>query len=287
MDWIRGIQRAIDYIENHITEELDYAVIAEQAYFSSFHFQRTFNLLTDITIGEYIRNRRLSLAGEELLVTSGKVIDIALKYGYDTPESFTKAFTRFHGVTPSGAHKDGTRLKSYNRLSISITMKGGSIMEYQMIRRESFTVLVKAKGFPIGEANNLVPNYWTECYSDDTMKTLCSYGQKNELLGLCQPEKKGEKTFQYGIGIECTKDTVPPKDYELWTVPAQTWAVFKCIGAVPTSIHELNKRIYADFFPSSDYEPADAIDFELYPEGDNSRNDYSCEIWIPVKRKAE
>lgn len=286
MDWIRGIQKAIDYIEEHLMEELDFTIIAEQSFSSSFHFQRTFNLLTDITVGEYIRSRRLTLAGEELSATDIKVIDVALKYGYDTPESFAKAFTRFHGVTPSRVQREGVRLKSYNRLSISITMKGGNVMEYQIVKRESFTVLVKAKSFPISEAGELVPKFWGECSSDGTRKVLCDNGSKKELLGLCKPENKGEKNFQYGIGIECTKDAIAPKDYVIWTIPAQTWAVFKCIGALPKSIHELNRRIYTDFFPSSEYEPADEIDFELYPEGDMDSNDYACEIWIPIKQKA-
>lgn len=103
MDWITGIQRAIDYVEDHITEPVDFEEVAKCAYSSSFHFQRIFSILCGFTLGEYIRCRRLSLAGSELLSSDEKIIDIALRYGYDTPESFSRAFTRFHGITPSQA----------------------------------------------------------------------------------------------------------------------------------------------------------------------------------------
>jgi AraC family transcriptional regulator len=117
MDWITGLQRAIDYMENHMTDELDYAEIARQAYSSSFHFQRVFGILCGYTLGEYIRNRRLTLAGCELASSNNKVLDAALKYGYDSPESFGRAFARFHGISPSQAKADGANLKSFSRLS--------------------------------------------------------------------------------------------------------------------------------------------------------------------------
>ncbi len=286
MDWIRGIQRAIDYMEEKLTEEIDYAVIAEKAYSSSFHFQRTFNILTNMTVGEYIRNRRLSQAGEELAATNVKVIDVALKYGYETPESFTKAFTRFHGVTPSEARGKGVLLKSFKPLSISISLKGGSIMEYQIMNKDSFHVLVKAKDFPVDALGSQIPDFWSKSSEDDTFRTLCSLGIKNELLGLCKPGKKGENTFRYGIGIECNPDTVAPKGYEVWKLANHTWAVFRCTGPIPTAIQELNRRIYSEFFPQSELEPIADIDFERYPD-ENSKADYTAEIWIPVRKKAE
>jgi AraC family transcriptional regulator len=286
MDWIRGMQRAVDYIENNLTEELDFADIAETAYSSSYHFQRTFNLLTGITVGEYIRNRRLSLAGEELSGSGAKVIDVALKYGYDTPESFAKAFVRFHGITPSAARHAGARLKSFNRLSITITLKGGAIMDYQIVRRESYPILAKIKNVPTVNMEGIIPDFWTECYKDGTVSVLCKHGVKSELLGICEPEKKGEKTFRYGIGIECSKDVVPPEGFEVWNIPAKTWAVFQCVGPMPESIQEMWKRIYSEFLPQSDYERLEEIDVERYPEEDTKKKPV-CEIWLPVRKKSE
>lgn len=107
MEWITGIQKAIDYTEAHLTEEIDYEAVAKEACSSSFHFQRVFSILCGFTLGDYIRMRRLSLAAAELMQTKEKVIDVALKYGYDTPESFTRAFVRFHGITPTMARHGG------------------------------------------------------------------------------------------------------------------------------------------------------------------------------------
>jgi AraC family transcriptional regulator len=287
MDWIRGLQRAIDYIEGNLTEDIDYSVIAEKAYSSSFHFQRTFNLLTGLTVGEYIRKRRLSLAGEEFSETDAKVIDIALKYGYDTPESFTKAFTRFHGITPTAARHAGARLKSFNRLSISITLKGGAIMDYQIVRRESFTILAKVIKVPNDDMGTIIPKFWTECKENNSIKVLCDNGLKNELLGICEPEKKGEKTFRYGVGIECRSDLFVPQEFEVWTIPARTWAVFQCKGPLPASIQDMWKRIYAEFLPQSDFERLDEIDLELYQKDFADKESSVCEIWIPVKKKTE
>ena len=132
MDWITGIQNAINYIEDHITEELDYERIAKESFSSSFHFQRVFSILCGYTLGEYIRNRRLTLAGADLANTREKVIDVACKYGYDNPESFAKAFQKFHGITPSQARGSGVMLKSFSRLSIKVSLEGGSIMNYRI-----------------------------------------------------------------------------------------------------------------------------------------------------------
>ena len=128
MEWITGIQSAINYIEDHITEELDYEEIAKESFSSPFHFQRVFSILCGYTLGEYIRNRRLTLAGAELANTQEKVIDVAYKYGYDNPESFAKAFQKFHGILPSQARSNGSRLKSFSRLVLKFSMEGGNVM---------------------------------------------------------------------------------------------------------------------------------------------------------------
>ena len=132
MDWIVGMQKAIDYIENHLTEKIDYDMVAAQSFSSSYHFQRVFSILCGFTIGEYIRNRRLSLAGSELATTDAKVIDVALKYGYESPDSFAKAFKQFHGVLPSQVKNNGSILKSFAPLVLKISLEGGSAMKYRI-----------------------------------------------------------------------------------------------------------------------------------------------------------
>ena len=116
MDWISGMQKAIDYMEEHLTEEISMEAVAAQSFSSSYHFQRVFTILCGFSVGEYLRNRRLSLAGTELATTDQKVIDIALKYGYESPDSFAKAFHRFHGILPSQARERQQQMKSFSRL---------------------------------------------------------------------------------------------------------------------------------------------------------------------------
>lgn len=129
MDWTTGIQKAIDYVEEHLTEPIEYEEAAKRACSSSFHFQRVFSIICGFTLGDYIRFRRLSLAGRELAEKNRKVIDVALKYGYDTPESFTRAFTRFHGASPTQI-KNGAAVKSFSRLSVKLSLQGGTTMDY-------------------------------------------------------------------------------------------------------------------------------------------------------------
>ena len=295
MDWITGLQKAIDYIEGNITEKIDYEEIARLSYSSSFNFQRTFSILTGITLGEYIRNRRLTLAGTELSMSKAKIIDIALKYGYDTPESFTKAFSRFHGITPKAARESGASLKSFSRMSIKIIMKGGDIMDYKIEKKEAFKIAAKVRSFPADDSISKVeiPKFWSEFMRDGSMDVICRLGKTQSyvtgkgLLGICDGDSCGEssKCFNYSIGIETDADKVP-EGYSILEVPACTWAVFICKGPMPKAIQDMWKRIYSEFFPQSDYEPAAGIDFELYPEGDNSKADYISEIWLPVRKKA-
>ena len=132
MDWIIGMQKAIDYIEDNLTESIDYEKIAAQSFSSSYHFQRVFSILCGFTLGEYIRNRRLSLAGTELAASDAKIMDIALKYGYESPDSFAKAFQKFHGVLPSQARSNGGTLRSFSRLVLKLSLEGGSTMNYRI-----------------------------------------------------------------------------------------------------------------------------------------------------------
>lgn len=132
MDWIAGIQQALEYIERHLTEEVDYDDVARVAFSSRYHFQRVFSILCGYTLGEYIRNRRLTLAGEELAAQKIRVIDAAVKYGYDSPDSFAKAFQKFHGIYPSQARLPGARLRSFTPLSVKLSLEGGCMLNYRI-----------------------------------------------------------------------------------------------------------------------------------------------------------
>lgn len=279
MEWIQSLNRAIDYIENNLLDELSCEEIAKHIYISSHHFQRAFSLLTGMTVGEYIRNRRLSLAGHELAMSDHKVIDIALKYGYETPESFTKAFTRFHGVTPNQAKMEGSNLKSFNRLIIKIRLEGGNIMDYRIVKKDPFKVLAKMKTFAEKDSQREIPKFWTEYYSNGYDKQVCG------MLGICEQEKDGTGEFRYGIGCDYVLNSVIPDGFEILNIPSYTWAIFKCIGPMPGAIQDTWAKIYSEWLPQAEYEIIPDYDFEVYTEGNTKSKDYISEIWIPVSRK--
>lgn len=279
MEWIHSLNKAIEYIEDNLTRELSCEEIAEHIYISSFHFQRVFSLLTGMTVGEYIRNRRLSLAGQELAMSDKKVIDVALKYGYETPESFSKAFTRFHGITPIQAKLEGSNLKSFNHLIIKIKLEGGNFMDYRIVKKDEFKVLARTKMFNAESSTKEIPKFWNEYFSDGSSQKVCG------MLGICEQEKKGTREFRYGIGSACEPGCVVPEGFEVLTIPEYTWAVFKCIGPMPNAIQDMWTRIYCEWLPEAEYEIIPDYDIEYYTDGDNSNNDYVSEIWFPVKKK--
>lgn len=290
MNWIAGMQHAIDYTEEHITEQLDYEAIAGQAYTSSFYFQRMFGMLCGCTLGEYIRARRLTLAGLELAEFECKVIDAALKYGYDSPESFTRAFTKFHGISPSQARKPGASLRSFSRLSLKLVLEGGNKMDYRIEKKGAFKVLEKAANFSTANEVNFmeIPKFWTGSKTDGTIETLCRFGRGTELsdrlLGICYGDGHGE-TVPYSIASGYNGEAPVPEGFRVGEIPAATWIIFKCRGAMPDSIQKQWRTIFTEFFPTSDYAPINKFDIEAYPEGDQNADDYECEIWIAVEKK--
>ena len=291
MDWIQGIQRAIDYVEANITEDIDFEEAAKAAYSSPFHFQRVFGILCGFSLGDYIRMRRLSLAGEELSKGNAKIIDIALKYGYDTPESFSRAFTRFHGIAPSEA-KHGGSVKIFTPLSVKLTLIGGSKMNYRIEKRDAFKVVCKRKrvGKPQSAgATEDITAMWQEYGADGTIERLVKCFSKTSvmkgLLGICFSSELNAKQFPYGIGVEYDGRTIDD-DLEVVTIPANTYAVFTSKGKMPDAFIDTYHRIVTEFFPqSSQYEYAENIEFEVYSSADTDNPDYQCEIWIAVNEK--
>lgn len=290
MDWITGISKAIDYIEEHITEPTDYARAAKEACSSSFNFQRVFALLCGYTLGDYVRMRRLTLAGEELLSTDAKVIDVALKYGYDSPESFSRAFTRFHGVSPSAVRK-GAAIRSFSRICVNLILTGGSIMEYRIEKKQAAKIICRRREFtkPGDDyTNREIPEFWNECGRDGIIQKLCGYikdsAQFKGLLGVCFSTEMTDSGFPYGIGAEYDGES-DPQDFEIVEIPAYTYAVFTVRGRMPDAFGETYRKICTEFFPQSGYEYGNGVEIEAYPSADVQNPDYTCEIWIAVKPK--
>lgn len=289
MAWVESIQKAIAYIESHLLEDITIEDIAKQANVSPFHFQRTFAVLTEITVGDYLRRRRLTLAGEELLTTDVKIIDLAYKYGYDTPEAFTKAFRRQHEVTPSDARKGKGKLQSYNRLIIQVTLKGAEPMKYRLVEKEAFQIVGVKREFPsVAPEENVdgIPEFWREVNQQGTTDTLFQLndGEVEGVLGVCgeiTETQKNAGVFEYWIGTSSNHHA--PEGMQRLELPASKWAVFEVHGPMPVAMQEAWKRIFSEWFPSTGYEHAGTSEFELYTDEDPSSPDLYSEIWIPVK----
>lgn len=275
--WIEGIQNAIEYIEENLTEELNIQDIAEKACVSAFHFQRIFSILCGFTVGEYIRNRRLSIAAEELSKADAKVIDVAIKYGYDSPDSFTRAFTKFHGISPSAAKLKGANLKSFAPVKIKLTLEGGTMLEYKIVEKAQFTVMGKVRCFDIDNSYDEVPMFWQEHMQSGENKIVCG------IYGICM-DSDGKK-FDYLIADNYLPWNEIPDGYETRVIPAGTWAVFTCRGALPKSLQDVNTKIWSEWLPScKEYKLAGNYNIEMYTPPTENPDDYYCEIWVPVEK---
>ncbi len=292
---IQLIQQAICYMEEHIYENINYAEVAKNIHMSSYNFHRTFSFIAGMTANEYIRSRRLTLAALELQTTDISVTEAAYKYGYESPESFSKAFSRFHGSTPKQAKRKGARLHLFNPLVIKLILEGGSIMDYRMEHREPQQFLTLVRAFPNETSTNdndhSIPDFWTECHEKnliEPMKRLRPEG-KRDLYGLCSPVKDSETHFNYGIGILMDEDTdiaktaeFLDKGYSVWKTEPADYAVFKCFGPDGCCLGETWEKFFKEFVPQTGYIQTDDTDYEIYFE--QGENGLFCELWIPVKK---
>jgi AraC family transcriptional regulator len=285
MDWLNAMNDAVEYLEANITEKLDIEKVAKIALSSTFHFQRMYYMLTGVTVAEYVRRRRLTLAAQDIL-SGEKIIDVAYRYGYETPEAFTKAFKKMHGISPSVSRKPGTNLMAYPKLSFHISIKGDKNMNYKIIEKGSFSVVGKQTRISAvdGENFNQVPKFWDDCMNDGSYEWLRSKASKLGVMGVSMDlQNFNNGFFTYMMGIEKIKDTLP-KGYTSVTIPAETWAVFESVGPLPGAIGDITRRIFAEWFPATGYQHDCAPELEVFPEGDIYSSDYKCEVWIPVKK---
>lgn len=296
MEWIAALQQAIAYMEEHLMEEINYGDVAKHVHTSNYEFHRAFCFLTGMTANTYIRNRRLSLAGRELVETDAKITDIALKYGYETPESFTKAFTRFHGIAPKFAREESAKLLLFNPLVIKVTVEGGKSMDYRIVqtKEQKFIAMVRSFRNEIinDKENHDIPDFWSECNEKNLLGSICNLRPegKRDLYGLCAPTKKGKDTFEYGIGVLVDEQTadfnlseMEKAGFRVWKVNPGTYVVFDCIGEDGDCIGETWEKFYKEFLPQMGYEAESATDYEIYFE--NGRKGLMCELWIPIRKK--
>lgn len=303
MDWISGIQKAIDYIEENLTEELDYGEIAKRSFSSEFHFQRVFSLLSGYTLGEYIRNRRLTLAGAALSKGELKVIDAALKYGYENPDSFARAFLKFHGILPSAAREPGAKIRSFARLNIKITLEGGNTMDYR-IENKPEMILTGYKrrftGVPFGEERfNQERDFNVSTRAAQFLLCGASKDGKNQYAVVSNIDEDGydfyiawklddwERTNLNNPEIMGIENLMELFSFENITIPSTTYAIFttKIMKKPVYDYKDLRIKIVSEWLPGSGYRFANSpeISFIHWQPIDENRNRY-IEIWMPVEK---
>lgn len=281
MEWIKQLNDTINYIEEHLTDEIDCGKLAQIACCSTFHYQRMFNYMAGIPLSEYIRRRKMSLAAGDLY-SGEKVLDIALKYGYSSPTSFNRAFQGVHGITPSAAKAAGVLLKAYSPISFKITIKGVEEMNYRIEVKEAIRVVGISCPLSKEIEQNFkdVPKMWGEAAQNGTLEKLMPFmnSQPMGVLGVSVCNKNEQ--WRYYIAVASRSQDI--SDFEEYTIPASSWAVFSGEGT-GLSIQELEKRIFTEWLPTSGYEYGNAADIEVYLDPNPENTKY--EVWMPVVKK--
>lgn len=285
MEWLDRFNEAIDYIETHLDQNLDYDELAKITCCTVFHFSRMFSYIVGIPVTQYVRNRKMTAAGFELQSTDIKIIDLALKYGYESPTAFNRAFKSVHGIPPSKARKKGCKLTAFPPMQLTLQIKGDEKMNYQIVTKEAFKIIGVKKHYEMDLENNFkeVPKFWQKTSITGKIPKIMKFNNMEPIGLLGVSTCMNGKDFDYYIAAASDMDT--PKKYEAYTVPACTWGVFQCVGPMPHAIQDLQKRIVTEWLPTSGYEYADAPDIEVYSEGDQKSEDYKCQVWIPIKKK--
>lgn len=270
------IQNALTYIEENLTEELEIRDIAKKAFLSPFYFQRIFGVMCGISVGEYIRGRRLSLAGEELARSDAKVIDIAAKYGYDSPDSFNRAFQRFHGISPSAAKKAGARLISFAPVKIKQTVEGIHMMEYRIVEKPQFTVMGVSRKFHPETSYQQIPEYWTEMFSHPDFPLMGVYG-------ICIDDNGADGEFDYWIADNYIPWQEIPAGCKSLVIPDGTWAVFPC---KLKTLQDTNTQMWQEWLPNCrEYKLSGSYNLEVYgPPCKEDQGETYVELWLPVEK---
>lgn len=290
MDTLKKMNEALGYIEANLTNDIDFKEVARLALCSEYHFKRMFSFLAGITLSEYIRRRRLTLAAFELCNNDVKIIDTAIKYGYNSPDSFTRAFQSLHGITPSEARNYSHSLKAYPPMSFQLSIKGGSEMNYRIEEKEAFRIIGIMKRVPIifHGVNPEIAAMW-KTLNHETINTLKNLSNV-EPLGMLQAstnfsegrmEEKGE--LDHYIGVATTNEC--PHNLKHLEVPASTWAVFESAGPFPDTLQNVWGRIYSEWFPTSDYQQTEGPEILWTENNDVTSPTFRSEIWIPILRK--
>jgi AraC family transcriptional regulator len=290
MDTLRSMNNAMAYIEEHLTEDIDYRKISKIAYCSEYHFKRMFSFLSGVSLSEYIRRRKLTLAAFDLKDRDLRIIDVAMKYGYSSADSFSRAFHSMHGILPSEARSNNIQLKAYPRMTFQLSIKGGCEMNYRIVEKESFKLVGFKKRVPIiFEGVNPEIAKMAELLSSEAIKQLKAISDV-EPTGIISAstnfsegrmEEKGELDHYIGVATS-SNETL---DFDVLSIEPGTWAVFESIGPFPETLQNVWGRIYSEWFPSSGYEVTLGPEILWNESPDTDNPNYRSEIWIPVKKR--
>jgi len=297
MEWLDRMNDAMDYIEKHIEEDIDYNQVAKCACCSAYHFQRMFSYITNTSLSEYIRRRRLTIAAFELQSSDIKVIDVALKYGYESPESFSRAFKNLHGVMPTSARDRGIKLKAYPKMSFHIFINGDVEMNYRIEEKEPFEMFGISTDIYVEQTFTKIPEFWDKCNEDGSIDRIANAAGK-DIAGIdrnlcCHGALYNfrEGVFSYMICYKPPKSGIPV-GYAKLSVPKLTWAIFQTSESedannICAQIQNIWKRIFPEWFPTSEYEHADGPEFEMFFNKHDgiTKQKYIAEVWIPIMKR--
>jgi AraC family transcriptional regulator len=288
MNHLAQMNQAMDYLEKHLTKEINFERMAQIAGCTEYHFRRMFSYLAGIPIGEYIRCRKLALAGT-LLREGQKVIDCAVLLGYDSPDAFRRAFQELHGISLSDAKRGNTILKAFPPMTFQLTIKGGTKMDYRIVHKGEFSIVGFKKRITLqfeginSQIDNITAKLTPEIITE--LKGLCDIepeGILNASVNFEDQTLEGTELDQY----VCVATTKPaPDGYDVLRVEESYWAVFTVIGAFPKAVQDTWARIYAEWLTSSDFLLTDAPSLLWFENTDLTKPDCKNEIWIPVAKR--
>lgn len=297
MEWLSCIRTSIRYMEEHLLTIRDSSEVADAVFVSPYYLQKGFKLMTGYSMAEYIRNRRLYLAALDVLADRGNIMDLAFRYGYDTPESFSKAFSRFHGCTPTRLKSNAARIKVFLPIRITIKIQGGNSMNYTIEEMKPFRLIGFEESFTYEAAYQEIPAFWDEIFKHkvaplcigkapetDLEKAVCHY--RIGEFGVSIDDMPDTGRFRYLIAGIYTQGDVPD-GMTVYEIPALAWAKFSCVGPLPGALQSVNTKIFSEWLPNNpEYELAAGISLEWYSSEEKTTDaDYESAIWVPVKKK--
>lgn len=295
MDWTQRLNAAIDYLEETSDRESDLEHAASLANCSLFHFLRMFEVVTGMTAGDYSRRRRLSRAAVDLAAGGEKVLDVALRYGYESPEAFARAFKRLFGLSPSEARSPEAKLQTWPPLRLAVILQGSSSIQFRIVEKPAFVAGGWALRTSCLLSENLheIPKFWDRCLADGRVRDLLPFSAALGHLGLCCEWDRNKEEFTYMIAVDMERENAAlPAGTRQVPIPSATYAVFESIGPMPHTIQQVWMRAYTEWFPTSGWEHAGTPDFEVYPafapddpRGDITSPDCYSEVWVPLKKR--